>query len=59
MNDAFEMRLAAGSKKKGNPKAAQPLVDVFKLKQTGAGPRSEYSYQPERPVGKPPKAVYV
>jgi len=64
MNDAFGLRLAAGSKKKGNPQATQPIVEVFKLKQAGAGPpieslQAEPSAQPELPVGKPPKAIYV
>ena len=59
MQEAFDCRLAAGSLKKPNPTAPRPVEEVFKLKQTGKGPMSEYSYASETKLTKPPKAVYV
>ena len=37
MNDAFAMRLAAGSIRKADPHAARPVEHAFNLKKVGKG----------------------
>ena len=59
MADAFASRLAAGSLKKGNPKAPKPVETFFKLKQTGKGPLDTESVASISVAAKPPRAVYV
>lgn len=59
MNDAFALRMAAGSIRKADPHAPRPVEEVFKLKKVGKGLESEVSEASRRMPPRPPKAVYV